>query len=529
MTYQDPRGPRPPQYSGGPYEPPQGGYPPPGPAQPGPMWQQPPTPPGSPLPDGRRARRIAVTAIVAVVVVAAAGAVFFWTRGGGGDSVEPDTPAGKDYQAGVNELGAAEVVWQTEQGPAPEAVGADDYWLTEEHLVRRLPGRVVAYELKTGKEAWEFPVGKVSDGRCPSSVEHSNLRVALLVSTGSGASQACEKLTVLDIGTGKEAFTTDLPPVGAHKVVIDVPVVFGENVVIANEGGTRVLDINNGAVRSMPDPNSACKAQKVALVGDLLLSNTYCDNGEETSMRLRSYDANLQPVWEWETPAGADGEQLPVLGVLSLDPLVVEVGHSGSDTQLMRVDPKSGETVQISEYTGGVRGKYMSACDDWSMGVCEMAKVVDNKVILMTTPVHVDPRSPDASPGAQNSENRNELVAFDLNTGKEAWRTGLVGGRSLALVPTADGSVAAYQPRNPNGTKGILFSVDPGTGKLAPLLPIDQKAHENDELIDHLRSTAFRGDNQLAIWRDGLLIIFRAVHRDSTTGEADTVAFALPK
>jgi outer membrane protein assembly factor BamB len=528
MTYQDPRGPRPPQYSGGPYgPPPQGGYPPPGPAQPGPMWQ-PPTPPGSPRSDGRRARRVAVTAIVAVVVVAAAGAVFFWTRGGGGDSAGSDTPAGKEYEAGVKELGAAEVVWRTEQGVAPEAVGADDYWLTDEHLVRRLPGRVVAYEMKTGKEAWEFPVGKVEDGRCPSSVEHSNLRVALLVATENGVSHACEKLTVLDIGTGKEVFTTDLPPVDGQKVMIDVPVVFGENVVIANEAGTRVLDINNGAVRSMPDPESACKSQKVALVGDVLLANAYCDNGEETSMRLRSYDANLQPVWEWETPAGADGEQLPVLGVLSLDPLVVEVGHSGHDTQLMRVDPKSGQTVPISEYTGGVRGKYMSACDDWSMGVCEMAKVVDNKVILMTTPVQINPDDPEASPGMQSTEHRNELVAFDLNTGKEAWRTGLVGGRSLALVPTADGSVAAYQSETPNGSKGILFSVDPAAGKLAPLLPIGPKAHEDDKLNDHLRSSAFRGDNQLAIWRDDLLIIFKAVHRDSTTGEADTVAFALP-
>jgi hypothetical protein len=36
------------------------------------------------------------------------------------------------------------------------------------------------------------------------------------------------------------------------------------------------------------------------------------------------------------------------------------------------------------------------------------------------------------------------------------------------------------------------------------------------------------GDNQLAIWRDGVLIIFKGVHRDSATGEADTVAFALP-
>jgi outer membrane protein assembly factor BamB len=162
------------------------------------------------------------------------------------------------------------------------------------------------------------------------------------------------------------------------------------------------------------------------------------------------------------------------------------------------------------------------------MGVCEMAKVVDDKVILTTVSDQVNPDDQEASPGMQATEMRNELVAFDLDTGKEAWRTGMVAGRALSLVPAADGSVAAYQPENPNGSKGILFSVDPGTGKLAPLLPIGPKAHENDKLNDHVRSFTFRGDNQLAIWRDGLFIIFKGVHREATTGEADTVAFALP-
>ena len=530
MTMQPPlpgRGPQGGHPPPGPYGPPHGSYPTPGPAQPGPMWR--PNPPGPPPPDRRRARRIAVTAIVAVVVVAAAGAVFLLTRGGGGGSAEAGTPAGKDYEAGVQELGAAEVVWQVEQGVATGAAAADDYWLTDEHLVRRLPGRVVAYELTTGKEAWELPVGKVDDDRCPSSVEHSSLRVALLVATGEGVASACEQLVVVDIGAGKEVATADLPPIGAQKTGAgDVPVVFGERVVIPGSAGTRVLDITNGAVVSMPNPESACKSEKVALFGDLLLAQAKCANEEGTSIRLRSFDANLAPVWEWATPEGEDGQPLPVLGVLSLDPLVVEVGHSGHGSQLMRVDPTSGETVPISEYTG-YGGKYMSACDGLSMGVCEMAKVADGKVILTTVAISVDPDSPDAAAGMQATDHRNELVAFDLATGAEAWRTGIVAGRTLSLVPTDDGSVAAYQPKDFNGTKAILFSVDQENGELAPLLPIGPKADGNEKLHTHLRSAAFRGDNQLAFWRAGVFVIFRAVHRDSDIGEPDTVAFALPK
>jgi hypothetical protein len=155
--------------------------------------------------------------------------------------------------------------------------------------------------------------------------------------------------------------------------------------------------------------------------------------------------------------------------------------------------------------------------------------VADGKVILTTVAISVDPDSPDAAAGMQATDHRNELVAFDLATGAEAWRTGIVAGRTLSLVPTDDGSVAAYQPKDFNGTKAILFSVDQENGELAPLLPIGPKADGNEKLHTHLRSAAFRGDNQLAFWRAGVFVIFRAVHRDSDIGEPDTVAFALPK
>ena len=510
------------------YGPPPGSYPPQGPA-PGAPWHA-QTPPGTPPPGGRRGRRIAVTVIVAIVLVAAAGGVWLWTSGGDGGSEGPDTPAAKDYDAAVESVGVAEVAWQVEQGVAPEAVGVDDHWVTEEHLVRRLPGRVVAYDLKTGKEAWEVPVGKVEDSRCPSSLEHSNMRVALLVATGSAASLACEKLVVLDIGTGKEVAAADLPPVGATKVGVDVPVVFGENVVISSDAGTRVLDINNGAVRSMPNPESSCRSQSAALFGDVLLAQADCEEEDHsTTNRLRAFDANLKLVWEWTTPEGADGQPLNVAGVLSLDPFVVEL--SGSEgTQLLRVDRESGDTVQMKGYDGNaLREGFMSACDGWALRTCGLARVTDNKVILMTIWSQVNPEDPEASAGAQSTEFRNELVAFDLDTGDEAWRTGLVPGRLLSLVPAApDQGVVAYQPANLNGTKGIVFSVDPGTGKLAPLMPIGPKAHENEALSDYVMAFNFSGDNHQAVWRDGLFIIFSNTHRTATQGEPDTVAFTLP-
>ncbi|CAM3361292.1 PQQ-binding-like beta-propeller repeat protein [Kibdelosporangium persicum] len=517
-----------PQYPGhgapgpGPYGPPQGNYPPPGPPPGGPWHGH--VPPGGPRPDARRTRLITIAVIVAVVVIGAAGGVWFWTSGGDGGSAGADTPAAQDYEAAVESVGAAEVAWQVPQGVAPKTIGVDDHWVTGEHLVRRLPGRVVAYDMKTGKQAWEVPVGKVDDSRCPSSQEHSKLRVALLVATGDGTSSLCEKLVVVDIGTGKEVVAADLPPVKGGQVrVTDVPVVFGEAVVVPSQAGVRVLDINTGAVRSTPSPDAACQSRSVGLFGDLLLAHAVCGNAGN---QLRAFDANLKSVWEWATPKGKDGKPLPVLDVVSADPLVVELGHFGHETQLMRVDPASGRTVPISAY---VRGKYMSACDGWSLGYCDRARVAGNKVIVMTPPTQVNPDTKDASPGMRSTEFRNELVAFDLDTGKEAWRTGMVAGRALSLVPVTDGGVVAYQPANPNGSKGLVLSVDPGTGKLAPLMAIGPKAHADDKLNKHVRTFGFGADNHQAVWRDGLFVMFKTTHRAASQGDPDTVAFALPR
>lgn len=110
--------------------------------------------------------------------------------------------------------------------------------------------------------------------------------------------------------------------------------------------------------------------------------------------------------------------------------------------------------------------------------------MVDGTVVMATVPVQVNPGDEDASPGMRSTEFRNELVAVDVNTGKEAWRTGMAAGRAVHLVPTADDSVVAFQSANLNGAK--------------------------------------------AVWRNGVFVMFKMIHRDENKGEVESVAFALP-
>lgn len=58
-----------------------------------------------------------------------------------------------------------------------------------------------------------------------------------------------------------------------------------------------------------------------------------------------------------------------------------------------------------------------------------------------------------------------------------------------------------------------------------PLLPIDEEAHADEELVEHLRSRRLGGDNQQAVWTGGQFVIFLMVQRTETVGELDMVAF----
>lgn len=480
-------------------------------------------PPQGMVPPGpqRKSRRAPIIVAVVVVLVAAAGGLWFFTRGSGGDG--PDTPAAKDYEAGVKEVGAAEVAWQVKQGTAPEAMGVTDYWMTETHLVRRLPGRLVSYDVKSGDVAWELALEGPPDDNCRASREHSNNRVAVLVATD--AADKCGKLVVVDIATGKAVTTVDFPEKeGPQPTPATIPVVAGERIVLSNEV---VLDLNTGAPAAQLG-GKECELRGAGLFGELLITDSRCSVGKGRATnqvnRLRGYDAGLNLAWEWDTPEGDNGDPTPVLGVLSAEPLVLQLGSLGHETQLVRLDPASGTATPLSDYKDDL---FLTACNGRGLTSCPLSVVVDNKVVLMTILKQINPDNPDAAPGQQATEFRNELVAFDLDTGKKAWGTGMVHGRALSLVDDAGGQLAAYQPENPNGTKGILFAVDPATGKLKPLLPIGPKAHDTDGLNKHVRTFSLGGDNHDAIWRDGLFIMFKTVHRVSTEGEADTVAFTL--
>ncbi len=487
---------------------------------------RPDRPARTPSPAGGKPGRLVIAAAIAALI-AVVGTVGGLLLSSGG-SEQSGARAAQDWAAAVDEAGSAQELWRIPQGGTPGVQAAGDHWVTDTHLVRRLPGRVVAYDLATGEVAWELPLPGDPSDDCPSSQQRSGNRVALL-RAAEGEANTCGTVTVLDIATGQEAFTTEIPPIERTAVTTtDVPVVIGDFVLVGSRAGGHLFNIDTGKHVAVAE-EGRCREDAYAVFDDVLVARVSCRErppGSDVVLSgLRAYNADLEEQWSWQAPRSGDGPLL-VRNVLSVDPLVVEVLRESDETvEMLRVDPVSGESTSLLTRLRGREGEYLSPCDERGIAHCQQARIAGDKLILTTVPQQVNPGTDAAYPGMDSTEFRNELVAIDIGTGKEAWRTGLVDGRAMHLVPATDGSIVAYQSANANDVPGLLLTVDAATGAVSPLLPITAESHEDDELRQHLGSGIFGGDNQQAVWAAGRFVIFRMIHRAENVGEVETVAF----
>lgn len=513
-----------PQQPGGPYGQPQFGAQPPygmPPGQSGPPHRQPP-------PKGKGKRVLIVLATVfAVLAATALGGWFFLFK-----DAHTKKPAYQAWSSGKKEAGGiGELRWQTAQPRADAAVvSSPGLWVTDNHLVKRVVNRVAAFDRETGEQAWSFPLDGEPD-QCSPSAEHSGNRVALL--RGSGERE-CARLTVLDISTGEELFTTELPAIGGRGVpgVADVPVVVGETVAVSSPAGGHLLDINTGErINEVPDEKDECFDYRYAGFGDILLAKHVCrtpadsNSSTGTGGSLRAFDAELNQLWEWGLPKTEGGDDSVLKQVVSADPPVVEVNQSGT-YGLWALNPDDGSHVVLdTREHGDIHNRtsdYLDPCLTESAGMqdCPGAVVSDGKVILVRQSDRVDPSGWDAMTGYRNiTEYQNQLAAIDLETGEEVWRTERLEGRTLGVLSADDEQIVAWQPSNTNNVPAMVVAVDPADGSDTALLPVT---------TDERFRRATMGGDMVPRWHEDMLVIYTEIYREELAATPDTLVFAVP-
>jgi outer membrane protein assembly factor BamB len=473
-----------------------------------------------------------VLTVVAVLAATGLGGWFYFFK-----DAHTKKPAYQAWSSGRSEAGGVgELLWETPQpnGEGDYAVQTPGLWFTENHLVKRTLGRVAAYDLETGEEAWEFPLGDVTD-ECHSSEEQSGGRVALLRSSGDPDDRECATLTVLDITDGTEVFTEELPRVHDYNApgFGDVPVVIGDIVAVSSDAGGHLLDLATGERRNeVPTRDDECFDFRYAAFGDILLAKHVCrtagnDNGSSgTGGSLKAFGPDLSELWEWEVPETPAGGESTLKQVVSADPLVVEVNQNGTYV-LWAVDPADGTTVELNTHEhGDIHGRtsdYDDPCmiEQAGMRACPAAVVADGKVILIRQRDRVDPSDWDAMTGYRNAtEYQNQLAAVDLATGEEVWRTERREGRLLSLLGVEDGKIVAYQKATPHQVPAMVVAVDPADGTDSALLPVT----DDEALAQWVRS------GELApTWHDGRLYLLNHLHSDERELGPETMVFGLRK
>ncbi|MBB0228462.1 outer membrane protein assembly factor BamB family protein [Streptomyces calidiresistens] len=481
--------------------------------------QQPPQPgavPGKPGGGGNAPRMVLIIGVVLAVLLAGGfGAYYVLTGGsdddapsatgpdtgtdGGSDSGTDDGSGGDEEPGGDTGLpeGAveAELVMEIEQPDVPEEdilTEAYGYWVVEDSLVRVMTREVVSHDLNTGEQQWSFPL---PNNECRASHEHSEGRIAIL------QGRDCEVLTVLDITTGEDVWTTtidaDVTP-GRYSV----PAILGDTVALGWTLGGHGWSISQEKALWEPRSREDCKEDSYAVMDGVFISKVGCGFIGDDGGSIRATEEDGTELWSWEYPAEQDGKKLRFRSVISADPLVVrmDLGEiAEAEEQIWVIDADREDVAHVLPYD---RERHVSPCDAVTLSWCPAAVVHDGMMYLAST------------------DRENSVIAFDLSTGTAVWEVASEEGATIMPMQEQDGKILAYEIASTE-QPGAVVAIDPATesAELVMVLP-----RESREAQRRVVSDPYSPEDR-PFWADNRLILLSQRFYDHTVGDPVTMVF----
>ncbi|MFD3332341.1 PQQ-binding-like beta-propeller repeat protein [Streptomyces sp. NPDC058700] len=489
-----------PQQAPGPYgqQPPQQpyGYPQQGqpgyPQQPGPYGQQqnpyggyPSQPgyPGAPTPPpsggGLKGRTGVIAAVAAGAVLVAA--VTTWAVVGGGDEKDPvagptatatsssGAPAPtesvdkgdgsgdgsngeEDLNAGRQD-GEAKINWLLKNNIDLPRNGADVYgpWIVGDTVVKAMYKSVSGYSLSDGSTKWnvDLPFELCAAPANPSA--NGVMVFGYAESAKDGAK--CNQLQMLDLKTGKAGWKKAVPkPKGLFAFSDNTLSISGNTVTVAGTSSAYGFSLADGK-QLFTGPTTGCKPFAYA-GGSKLIAAMDCPSGS-TSKKVQAVGqvdpATGKPLYTFQLEANWEVDR-----VYSVDPLVV------SATQ--REQKKW--TVFALDAKGKLRSQIQGGKDKFAPS-CGGGFVIFGRNLEGCTGVAADANTfymaTETSYGTPN-----EVVAFDLRTGKAKWRSKAPGEQSMLPLRMEGGQVLVYV--DPSYDKGGAVAAIAPTGGAPKIL-----------------------------------------------------------
>ncbi|WP_327283781.1 outer membrane protein assembly factor BamB family protein [Streptomyces sp. NBC_01205] len=428
-----------------PYVPQQGHLPPPPPGMPT-VGMYPGA--GAPQPPAGKKTAVVIAAAVAGVLVLGAGGWFAFFGGSDDDVKKPvaqsSGPADAEPSAGVDKGdGSGNGSEQTEDLNAGRKQGEDKtlwlktakidgpglgvesagQWIVGDTVVKSVWKNLTAYGITDGKEKWTiaFPAPVCSVTRQTT----AEGKTVVMFKDGDGDSATCNQMKQVDLKAGKEGWTKEVPKEGLFDIMTSPSLgIIGDTVAVSRSGTASAFKVSTGDKLFGSATAEGCKPDSyVADKGKMIAISTCYD--EDMSSEVSDADpVTGKKTWTFKLPA-----KYKVGAVYSLDPLVLGIGNEEKKERAIVVLGPDGK--QRATVSG--EGNFATECTNGlfrSVEVCNTTAVDANTLYM---------------PTVTESGKANEIVAFDLGTGKAKWRTPAGEGRTITPISAANGQLIAYR------------------------------------------------------------------------------------
>ncbi|MEK8143612.1 PQQ-binding-like beta-propeller repeat protein [Streptomyces sp. M10(2022)] len=424
--------------------------------------------------------KIIVAAVVAVALIVGGGVIYATTGDDGGkgpaEASSAGSTGGKDDEgkggakgsglAGGKEKAPAgtksKVGFQIPQPEVTDIVHVAGSWVTDKAFVKPGVNEIGGYDIDKGTKLWSVPLtGQI----CASSRHMSKDYKTAVVFEDAKPSKAdkypsCNRVGVIDMNTGKMLWTKSITAStnGDKPLTFTEVTISGTTVAVGGMSGGAAFKLDTGAELWKPKVEADGCEDLGYGGGDALVAVRKCGSYDARKLSIQPLNPDTgAPISSYAMPAGVD-----FASVVSTKPLVVaaNVGDTADDasgiSDYFSIDAATGKLiVRISADAD----KYGGDCDSTEVEQCTDLAVGNNRLYVPT----------EAHEGTSESGDTNEVLAFDLTTGK------LVGAKADA------GERYTLVPLRMDGTNIIAYKVPLRQGRPDRL---HQRFHPRADLAD---------------------------------------------
>ncbi|MGV9337595.1 outer membrane protein assembly factor BamB family protein [Streptomyces sp. NPDC003688] len=466
-----------------PYGYPQGPPPPTGyayPGQPQQPYTQYPTAP-YPAPKAAGQRTVVYIVVAAVLAIALIAGVGFWYANSGGGGGKQDTAHSSGGTGGKNGSGGAtggkekapadpgsKMLFQVPLPQTANTVRTAGSWLTGDVYAKSGVAEITGYDPADGTRQWTL---KLPGPVCAASRQLTDDgRTAIVFQPEMNDTRAgCSRLAAVDLTKGTLLWTKTVGE-GDFPVTFDNVTVSGRTVAAGSNDGGAAFDIDSGKALWQPKRSDGCYDVGYG-GGPRLVAVRKCGGYDNPQLHIQTIDPKSgKVISEYKMAPGIE-----YASVVSTVPLVVaaDVGHSAGDgsgiSDYFSIDGRTGKLLTRISAPGDTYG---GKCDSITKVEDCRGVVAGNGRLYLATEEH---------DGTSDKYSKtNEIVAFDLTTGKQTGQRAPAGDGYTLYPLRMDGTSLLAYNHPPYDKGGQVLGIDGASFKAVKLLenPATQEVHQ---------------------------------------------------